>query len=184
MKKELTEKQKKFAREYLKDFNGARAARDAGYSKKTADRIASENLRKPEVVEYLNELQEKKKKKFELSEEKVMNELSAIAFSRITDYAQIYEGINLLGKPATKVLFTPTYKLDDLQIAAISEISQNEKGVIKLKLENKIEALKLIGKQIGMFKDKVDVGGKLETNLPESERKLLEKLSKRLMIDA
>lgn len=180
MKKELSEKQKKFAKEYLKDFNGARAARDAGYSKKTADRIAYENLRKPEVIEYLTKLQEKKKDKFELSEERITNELVSIAFSRITDYVQIYDGINLLGHSTTKVTFTPTYKLEDHQIAAISEISQTDKGIIKIKLENKIKALELLGKQIGMFKDKVDVGGDMKLNLSEADKQLLEKINKRL----
>lgn len=182
--KELTEKQKKFAEEYLLDFNGARAAREAGYSEKTADRIAYENLRKPEIIEYLNKLQEKKKEKFEIDEEKVMNELSAIAFSRITDYVQISKILSLRGTAETVVTFTATSQLNDLQIAAISEIQQSDKGAIKIKLENKIEALRLIGKQIGMFKDKVDIDGKVERSLSEEEKSLLEKINKRLMPDA
>ena len=45
----LTNKQKVFVEEYLKDFNATRAALKAGYSEKTAYSIGWENLRKPEI---------------------------------------------------------------------------------------------------------------------------------------
>lgn len=43
----LTEKQRLFVLEYLRDFNATRAAMAVGYSKKTAHVIGWENLRKP-----------------------------------------------------------------------------------------------------------------------------------------
>lgn len=55
--KGLTEKQKIFCREYIYDWNGARAARMAGYSEDTAKEIASENLTKPNIQAYLKEIQ-------------------------------------------------------------------------------------------------------------------------------
>ena len=51
----LTDKQKRFCEEYLKDFNATAAARRAGYSEKTANEIGSENLAKPSIKEFLNE---------------------------------------------------------------------------------------------------------------------------------
>lgn len=45
----LTEKQKRFADEYLIDLNAAQAAIRAGYSKKTAHAIGAENLTKPAI---------------------------------------------------------------------------------------------------------------------------------------
>ena len=50
---ELTAKQKQFCIEYLKDFNGTQSAIRAGYSKDTAAVIASENLIKPYIKEYI-----------------------------------------------------------------------------------------------------------------------------------
>ncbi len=47
----LEPRQRKFVMEYLKDFNGTQAAIRAGYSKKTAFVIASENLIKPNIAE-------------------------------------------------------------------------------------------------------------------------------------
>lgn len=53
----LTPKQKAFADEYLICGNAAEAARKAGYSKKTATVIGSENLSKPNILEYIAERQ-------------------------------------------------------------------------------------------------------------------------------
>jgi phage terminase small subunit len=53
---DLTDKQRRFCEEYAIDWNATRAAIAAGYSEKTAYSIGSENLKKPEVVEYLDYL--------------------------------------------------------------------------------------------------------------------------------
>lgn len=49
----LTLKQKKFCEYYIQSGNAADAARKAGYSEKTANRIASENLSKPDIAKYI-----------------------------------------------------------------------------------------------------------------------------------
>lgn len=51
----LTEKQKRFADEYIKSGNATESARLAGYSPKTANRIGSENLSKPDIKAYMSE---------------------------------------------------------------------------------------------------------------------------------
>lgn len=53
----LTPKQKAFADEYLICGNATEAARKAGYSNKTATVIGSENLSKPNILEYIAERQ-------------------------------------------------------------------------------------------------------------------------------
>ena len=55
----LTEKQKRFCQEYLKNFNATQAAIKAGYSRKTCRQIGSENLTKPAVQNYLAEISDK-----------------------------------------------------------------------------------------------------------------------------
>ena len=49
----LTPKQKRFVAEYLVDLNATAAAIRAGYSKKTAEVIEYENLRKPQIQQTL-----------------------------------------------------------------------------------------------------------------------------------
>ena len=54
----LTAKQQKFCEEYMVDMNATQAAIRAGYSKKTAHAIGSENLSKPIVSEQIATLRE------------------------------------------------------------------------------------------------------------------------------
>lgn len=51
----LNRRQKKFANIYLKTWNATEAAKKAGYSEKTAASIGHENLKKPEIAEYIRE---------------------------------------------------------------------------------------------------------------------------------
>ena len=51
----LTPKQKAFADYYIECGNASEAARRAGYSPKTAEKIGSENLQKPEISAYIQE---------------------------------------------------------------------------------------------------------------------------------
>ena len=50
----LTDKQIMFCKEYIKDFNATRAAEASGYSKKTARQIATENLTKPYIQNFIS----------------------------------------------------------------------------------------------------------------------------------
>lgn len=51
----LTPKQKAFADYYIELGNATEAAKKAGYSEKTAYTIGAENLRKPQISEYIAE---------------------------------------------------------------------------------------------------------------------------------
>ncbi len=53
----LTDNQEMFCREFVVDWNATRAAIAAGYSEKTAYSIGNENLKKPEIKEYIEEIQ-------------------------------------------------------------------------------------------------------------------------------
>jgi len=52
----LTDKQEMFCREYLIDLNATQAAIRAGYSVKTANRIAAQNLSKLDIQNRIAEL--------------------------------------------------------------------------------------------------------------------------------
>lgn len=77
----LTAKQARFCEEYLVDLNGTQAAIRAGYSKKTANRMASENLSKPDIQLYIKELMEEQSKRTELTADMVIAELKNVAFA-------------------------------------------------------------------------------------------------------
>lgn len=79
----LTAKQQRFVDEYLIDGNGARAARSAGYSEKTARQIATENLSKPYIQAAIAEKQQETAVKLELRKEHILlAHMEAISLAR------------------------------------------------------------------------------------------------------
>jgi phage terminase small subunit len=79
----LTPRQQLFVAEYLIDGNGARAARSAGYSEKTARQIATENLSKPYIQAAIAAKQQETAVKLELRKEHVLlAHMEAIGLAR------------------------------------------------------------------------------------------------------
>lgn len=148
----MTEKQKIFADEYLIDLNATRAYKVAYPSVKkdeTAAQAGSRMLRNVKVAAYIQERMEERQKRTEITQDRVLEELAAIAFAKATDYAEIKEEC---------VRIKDTDTLDEQQIRAIAGIKEGKFG-IELKLNDKEKALELLGRHLGMFKDKVEVSG-------------------------
>lgn len=76
----MTDKQKKFCDEYLIDLNATQAAMRAGYSKKTAYSIGDENLRKPELQEYIQKRQKEGQERAEITRGDIIDQLKSIGF--------------------------------------------------------------------------------------------------------
>lgn len=77
----LSEKQIRFCEEYLIDLNATQAAIRAGYSERTAAVIGAENLIKPNIQEYLQKRRTEIANSLNITQERVLKELAAIAFS-------------------------------------------------------------------------------------------------------
>lgn len=81
---DLTPKQIRFAEEYLIDLNATQAAIRSGYSEDTAAEIGYENLRKPQIVKYIELLMKERAEKVELTQNEVLRRLRDLAFGDIT----------------------------------------------------------------------------------------------------
>ena len=81
MSNKLTDKQKFFCKEYIKDFNATRAAKASGYSEKTAGRIGGDNVQKVEIQKEIKRLMKKRIGRTEISADRVVQELAKIGFS-------------------------------------------------------------------------------------------------------
>jgi len=77
---ELTEKQEAFCQSYLLDFNGARAARDAGYAADSANVEASRLLTNANIQARINELRAQMGKAFNITRERIAQEYARIGF--------------------------------------------------------------------------------------------------------
>jgi len=71
----LTPKQERFIEEYLISLNATDAAIKAGYSEKTATKIGSENLTKPDIIEAIRIKQTKTSQKLEITRESILDTL-------------------------------------------------------------------------------------------------------------
>ena len=146
----MTEKQKIFADEYLIDLNATRAYRVA-YPSVKKDEAASVNgsklLRNTKVQKYISERMDERQKRTEITQDRVLSELAAIAFAKTTDYVEIRNGV---------VLIKDTADLDETQVRAIASIKEGANG-IEVKLNSKDRALELLGRHLGIWNDKLEV---------------------------
>ena len=161
----LTPKQMRFVDEWLIDFNGKQAAIRAGYSAKTAEATAARLLRNVKVQAEISRRQKELQKRTEVSQDRVVKELARIAFSDMTDYAQV-ETRMIEKDDGTEVSYQAvalkeTAELSAEQRAALAGIKQGANG-IEVKLHDKIKALELLGRHIGMFTDKLEVKGAID----------------------
>lgn len=81
----LTPKQKAFADLYIKLGNATEAARQAGYSAKTARYIAAENLAKPVIAEYIHERMSNQDKERMASADEVLEFYTAVMRGEVKD---------------------------------------------------------------------------------------------------
>lgn len=126
----MTKKQKRFCDEYLVDCNVTQAAIRAGYSRKTASSIGSNNLKKQELREYIDKQLEQIHNDNIADAQEVMSYLSSVM--RGEHKEQI---LRLVG--------------DGVQQIADIGVSARER----------LKAAELIGKRYGLFKENIDVAG-------------------------
>lgn len=155
----LTKKQALFVQEFLIDMNGTQAALRSGYSPRTANRIASENLSKPLIIGALQTAMNARAKRTELKADDIVKGFMNIAFTDVRDV------LEWTGKSVT---LKSMDDISDAAHAAIAEISEttNKDSVktIRVKLHNKVSALDSLGKHLpGFFssttKHEVEVSG-------------------------
>lgn len=166
----LTPKQKRFVAEYLVDLNATAAARRAGYSAKTADRIGPELLGKTCVSEAIQQAIREREKRTEITQDMVLREIAKLAFF---DIRKMFDKD---GKP----LDIP--KLDADTAAAlvgldVQDVADNDGDYVgfvkKYKMADKLKALELLGKHLGTWEPKDD-GPKDETEEDDLSRSLRE----------
>lgn len=135
----LTDKQRRFVDEYLVDLNATQAAIRAGYSQKTARQIGDENLSKPDIAEAVQEAQVTRAKRTEITQDEVINDLREL------------RDICMGRKP---IRITEVIKNAQAGTAESVEVDVN---AFEPTAANK--ALELLGKHIGMFKEKLEHSG-------------------------
>lgn len=144
---ELNQRQAIFIKEYQIDFDATRAARAAGYSTNGAHVTGHKLLKNPLIKAELNKSLERISKSVDVSVNRILQELCSIAFFDIKKVMNWNE---------TSISFVPSEQIDEMSSRAISDIKETvtvHGGSRGLRSHDKIRALELLGKYIGMFKD-------------------------------
>ena len=103
-KDKLTPKQKKFCDEYLKLGNATQAAKNAGYSEKTAYRTGADNLKVPHILDYINARQEQIASKDLADIEEIMKYLTDVMRGKIKDQFDLDASLSERTKAAQELL--------------------------------------------------------------------------------
>ena len=147
----LTKKRKRFCEEYIKDLNGSAAAIHAGYNLKRSRITASELLLKPEVKEYLDQLQAKVAKRNEITIDELIQDLAEM---KNIDVADLYDEDGLL---------IDISRLPTSFTRCIQEVIETKSG-LKIKFYSKLDAIEKLAKHLGFY-EKDNRQSKAEMNL-------------------
>ena len=167
----LREKQQRFVEEYLIDLNGTQAAIRAGYSPKTANVQAARLLTNVSIKMEIDKAIAERSRRTGVTQDRVIDELAKLAFVKITDIVdkdvEIKEDVS------------------DEDLACIESMKikkyESDAGVSierEVKIFSKLNALRDLGKHLGMFKDNVEISAS------EEQKNTLDNILKQLSGDA
>lgn len=158
----LSAQQMRFVEEYVKDPTSAAAAgRRAGYTSSSASTVCARLLRDPRVMKMIDEATAYATKQLGITKERILQELALIAFASTKGMIKKDEdGDDVVD---SGVLNSNHGAPLELSVTSV----KGSRGVVKniqyktVRVADKTAALNLLGKHLNMFKDQVEVTGKM-----------------------
>ena len=134
-------------------MNGTKAAIMAGYSRHSAARIASSLLHNHLVTAYLHRRQDDLKRRLEVTQDKIVAEMAALAFAKPSEFVSLRNGI------------LTVKDLDDIPECIQGAIKSfkpifGKKGRslgLEIRFYDKVAAAKLLAQHLGMLDVKASV---------------------------
>lgn len=147
---ELTEKQRIFCEAYCRLWDATKAAKEAGYSEKTAYSIGSENLRKPECAEYVQFIKDNAADFAGVSILRNVQELAKVAYGSAADLRKAWAKLedweylpeDVKASISEVITVTRVLKTDD-------EVLEQSIESVKIKQYDKLRAIELLNKMLG-----------------------------------
>lgn len=131
---DLTEKQRRFADEYIISGNATQAAINAGYSKRYAGTNTDKLLKNTNIRQYIDERLAELQSEKVADQEEVMEYLTKVLRGEETDQTVVFQGADYGSS------------IEDIQVAN----------------KDRIRAAELLGKRYGMWTDKLDLDGNID----------------------
>ncbi len=147
----LTPKQRLFVQEYLIDLNAKQASIRAGYSPANAEFQGHQLINNPKVKQAIELAMYEREQRTKVTQDRVIEELAKIAFINPTDVVNSYDAS--LHNGATR---EDTAAISSIRVKKFP--TREGFGVEReIKLHDKIRALELLGKHLGLFNDKLNI---------------------------
>jgi len=158
----LTHKQERFAEEYMKDMNAGLAAKRAGYSPGRAGATGCELCNKPDIKAAIQKNMDERSVRTRITADRILLELACIGMLDIMDIFDAHGNIkNIHDMPEETRRALGGMKIRR-QFKNDADKEKYIEEIIDIKTTDKLRALELMGKHIGMFKES-------EGNLPNLE---------------
>ncbi|MFG1393293.1 terminase small subunit [Xanthobacter agilis] len=158
----MTPKQELFVIEYMKDLNASAAAERAGYSAKTAYAQGQRLLKNAEVSAKLCVAMEKRAQREEITADRVLREIAKVAFF---DPREAFNGDGTL-KPIHELSAAVASAIAGLDVTEFHDADGAPVGRLKkVKLSDRVRALELLARHLGMLNDKLTLKGDAENPL-------------------
>ena len=154
----LTDKQEMFCREYLIDLNATQAAIRAGYSEKTANRIAAQLLSKVDIQNSIAQLKAQRNEQVNIDAAYVLRRLVEIDQMDVLDIMTDDMSI----KPVSEWPASWRRYLSGFDLADMFEGRGEDREMVgilkKVKWPDKVKNLELLGKHVSVmaFKEQID----------------------------
>lgn len=149
----LNARQRLFVQEYLVDLNASRAAIRAGYSPKTAMKWSCSMMKMPNIRKAVAAAIEARHQRVQVDQDRVIQEIARVAFADTTQVVNVRSGrVNIV---ETDLLPEDTRRA----IAEIHETVSASGCSLRVRLHDKIKALELLGRHLGLFVDRQEISG-------------------------
>lgn len=169
MANKLTPKQENFVQGLFSGLSQREAYKRAYNTEKWKDSSIDEKAyqlsKNVQIMSRLTELQNEIKERNMVTYDRILAEYAKIGFADIKDFLEFKTDksiVEIYGESVTDYRMVVDVKdSSEVDGTLINEISIGKDGTFKFKLHDKMNALEKMGKTLGMFKDKVELGGSL-----------------------
>ena len=155
----LSEKRQRFCEEYLIDSNATQAAIRAGYSPKTANEQGARLLANVSIQKVIAKAIAERSKRTGINQDRVIQELARIAFVNPQNVIDSEDASVREDATEDDLACIQSVKVKTMDGAKGKSVER------EVRLNDKMKALELLGKHLGMFKDKLEVDADMDLNI-------------------
>ncbi len=160
----ISERHLKLVTEYFANgFNKRAAMRACGYTETGIEGYQHRLFNHPDVLQEISNRRQSLTRKYDISEERILNEYAKIAFANFGDILEIQNDgsavIDMAGMTEDQRAALSEFQVDEYKDGKGEDAREVKK--YKIKFHDKKAALDALAKYKGMFTEKVEVSGEV-----------------------